>query len=53
MEWHHAASPKEKKKTRTIPLAGKIMGTVFWGAYWIDFLPQKETVITVHCSQMV
>jgi hypothetical protein len=30
MEWHHAASPM-KKKARTIPSRGKIMGTDFPG----------------------
>jgi hypothetical protein len=32
----------KKKKARTVPSAGKVMGTVFWdakGCILVDFLP--------------
>jgi hypothetical protein len=39
MEWYHTTSPK--KKPKTVPLAGKFMGTVFWdseGCKVVDIL---------------
>jgi hypothetical protein len=52
MEGHHAAFPK---KARTIPLAGKLweqFSGMPRGAYWVDILPQKETIIVVCYIQM-
>jgi hypothetical protein len=49
MEWHCAALLKENK-ARTIPSAGKMIGTIFWNAEGftvVDFLPRKETVNAV------
>jgi hypothetical protein len=46
---HHALSSK-KRKTRTIHLAGKIMGILFQigdGCMVVDFMPRKETVIVI------
>jgi hypothetical protein len=55
LERHRAAFPKEKN-ARTIPLAGKLWEQ-FSGmprsAYWVDILPQKETVIAVCYIQML
>jgi hypothetical protein len=49
MNLYHAPSSK-KRKTRTIPLAGKIMGTVSQigdGCMLVDFMLRKETVIVI------
>jgi hypothetical protein len=46
MEWHHITSPK-KKKLNTVPLAGKLMGTVFWdseGCKLFNFLKKGDTI---------
>jgi hypothetical protein len=46
MEWHHLTSPK-KKKTKTVPSAGKVMGTVFWESeecILVDFLEKGKTI---------
>jgi len=45
MEWHYTTSPK--KKPKTVPSAGKVMGTVFWkteGCMLVDFLEKGETI---------
>jgi hypothetical protein len=44
MEWYHTALPK-KKKTRTMPSAGKNYGKFSrmpWGAYWLIFCPERK-----------
>jgi hypothetical protein len=49
MNLHHAPS-SEKRKTRTIPLTGKVIGTVFQigdRCMLVDFVPGKETVVVV------
>jgi hypothetical protein len=55
MEGHHAAFLKEKK-ARTKPLAGKLWEQ-FSGmprvAYWVDILPQRETIIVFCCIQLL
>jgi hypothetical protein len=41
---------------RTVPLAGKVMGTVFWNAeefILIDLLLKWETIIVAHYVQML
>jgi hypothetical protein len=41
INWHHIAAPKNQK-ARTVPLASKVMGTVFWdakGFILVDLLP--------------
>jgi hypothetical protein len=43
LEWNHMTSPK--KEARTISLAIKLMGTVFWnaeGCILVDFLLEGE-----------
>jgi hypothetical protein len=55
VEWHHAASLKEKK-ARTILSAGKIMGILFWnvkGCTLLDSPYRKETVAAVCYVQML
>jgi len=53
MEWHHLDSPT-KKKPKTMPLAKKIMGTVFWdaeGCILIEFLEPGKTINAAHYVQ--
>jgi hypothetical protein len=50
MVWHHTTSPK-RKKPKTVPLSGKVMGTAFWGirgCILVDFLEKRE-MITAAC----
>ena len=53
MEWNHLDSPT-KKKPKTMPLAKKIMGTVFWdaeGCILIEFLEHGKTINAAHYVQ--
>jgi hypothetical protein len=55
MEWYHTVSPKNLK-ARTIPLAGKNIGTVFWdakGCILVNLLPRNKTIKAVHYLQML
>jgi hypothetical protein len=46
--WSGITRHVQKKKARTIPSAGKIMGTVFWNSegciLLLDLLPKGETI---------
>jgi len=53
MEWHHLHSPS-KKKAKTVPSAGKVMGTVFWDAEGLilaEFLEPGQTITAAHYVQ--
>jgi len=53
MEWHHLHSPS-KKKAKTVPLAAKVMGTVFWDAEGLilaEFLEPGQTITAARYVQ--
>jgi len=53
MEWHHLHSPSQKK-TKNVPSAAKVMGTVFWDAEGLilaEFLEPEQTVTAARYVQ--
>jgi len=53
MEWQHLHSPS-KKKAKTVPLAAKVMDTVFWDAEGLilaEFLEPGQTITAARYVQ--